>query len=66
MVAVRVSESTGQAVKRGGIVEYIRDEYQLMTLGPDPVQYTGPVAKAAAKSKAAPRRSAPRVMDELF
>ena len=66
MVAVRVSESTGQAVKRGGIVEYIRDEYQLMTLGPDPVQYTGPVAKAKAKSKAAPRRSAPRVMDELF
>jgi penicillin-binding protein 1A len=67
MVAVRVSESTGQAVKRGGIVEYIRDEYQLMTLGPDPVQYSGPaVTKAKSKPKAAPRRSAPRVMDELF
>ena len=67
MVAVRVSESTGKSVKRGGIVEYIRDEYQLMTLGPDPVEYTGPVVtKSRSKSKSKPRRSAPRVMDELF
>ena len=65
MVAVRVSESTGQTVKRGGIVEYIRDEYQLMTLGPDPVQYAGP-PKKSSKSKSRPKRTAPRVMDELF
>jgi penicillin-binding protein 1A len=64
MVAVRVSESTGQAVKRGGIVEYIRDEYQLMTLGPDPVQYAGPPSKSRTPSR--PKRTAPRVMDELF
>jgi len=64
MVAVRVSKSTGQSVKRGGMIEYIRDEYQLMTLGPDPVQYTGPVTRVKAKAK--PRRTAPRVMDELF
>jgi penicillin-binding protein 1A len=67
MVAVRVSESTGQAVKRGGIVEYIRDEYQLMTLGPDPVQYAGPPSRPSkSKSKSRPTRTAPRVMDELF
>ena len=65
MVAVRVSETTGQAVKRGGIVEYIRDEYQLMTLGPDPVQYAGPPS-TSSKSKSRPKRTAPRVMDELF
>jgi penicillin-binding protein 1A len=66
MVAVRVSESTGQAVKRGGIVEYIRDEYQLMTLGPDPVQYAGPPTRSSSKPKSRPKRTAPRVMDELF
>lgn len=65
MVAVRVSESSGKAVKRGGIVEYIRDEYQLMTLGPDPVQFAGPPSKKAAPSSR-PKRTAPRVMDELF
>jgi len=65
MVAVRVSETTGQTVKRGGIVEYIRDEYQLMTLGPDPVQYAGP-PKTSSRSKSRPKRTAPRVMDELF
>ena len=65
MVAVRVSETTGQAVKRGGIVEYIRDEYQLMTLGPDPVQYAGPPS-TSSKSKSRPKRTAPRGMDELL
>jgi penicillin-binding protein 1A len=65
MVAVRVSESTGQAVKRGGIVEYIRDEYQLMTLGPDPVQYAGPPS-TKRRTPSRPKRTAPRVMDELF
>ena len=55
MVAVRVSESTGKSVKRGGIVEYIRDEYQLMTLGPDPINYAGPVV-ANPSARAGARR----------
>jgi penicillin-binding protein 1A len=71
MVAVRVSESTGKSVKRGGIVEYIRDEYQLMTLGPDPINYAGPVVakpkrKSRSKARSKPKRSAPRVIDRLF
>jgi penicillin-binding protein 1A len=65
MVPVRVSASTGQAVKSGGVLEYIREEYQLMTLGPDPIQYAGPAAGNSG-AKATPKRSAPRVMDELF
>ena len=64
MVAVRIDPRTGVATKKGGIVEYIREEYQLMTLGPDPVKYAGPTT-ASAKSKA-PKRTAPRVMDELL
>jgi penicillin-binding protein 1A len=69
MVAVRINASSGQATKSGGVVEYIRDEYQLMTLGPDPVKYTGPVAQSSGKrsvSNSKPKRTAPRVMDELF
>jgi penicillin-binding protein 1A len=69
MVAVRINASSGQATKSGGVVEYIRDEYQLMTLGPDPVKYTGPVARSSGKrsvSNSKPKRTAPRVMDELF
>jgi penicillin-binding protein 1A len=64
MVAMRVSASTGQSVSGGGIVEYIRNEYQLMTLGPDPVRYTGPVS--SRRSSGSAKRTAPRVMDELF
>ncbi len=64
MVAVRVNSDSGQATKRGGVVEYIRDEYQLMTLGPDPINYAGPVTQSRSASK--PKRTAPRVMDELF
>jgi penicillin-binding protein 1A len=65
MVPVRISLSSGQTTKsrRGSRIEYIRDEYQLMTLGPDPVQYSAPVARARSTK---PKRTAPRVMDELF
>jgi len=65
MVPVRINLASGQTTKSKGNsrIEYIRDEYQLMTLGPDPVQYSAPVARA---SKPKPKRSAPRVMDELF
>ena len=62
MVPVRISKRTGQATesKRGSLVEYIRDEYRLMTLGPDPVKYR-PVARARR-----PKRTAPRMLDDLF
>ncbi|MCF7989700.1 MAG: penicillin-binding protein 1A [Thiohalocapsa sp.] len=64
MVAVRVDANSGVATKRGGVVEYIREEYQLMTLGPDPVQYAGPPKRSGGQGP--PKRTAPRVMDELF
>jgi penicillin-binding protein 1A len=79
MVPVRVSSATGRATSRGGVLEYIRSEYQLMTLGPNPVKYaaaSGSGSRSASRSsrnsgprrssRSAPRRSAPRVMDELF
>jgi penicillin-binding protein 1A len=80
MVPVRVSSATGQATSGGGVLEYIRSEYQLMTLGPNPVKYaaasgssgsssarrTSSRSASGSSSGGAPRRSAPRVMDELF
>jgi penicillin-binding protein 1A len=76
MVAVRINSATGAASKGGGVVEYIRSEYQLMTLGPEPVRYAAASGggsssstrstQRSAPSRSAPRRSAPRVMDELF
>ena len=66
MVPVRINLSSGQTTrsKSNSRIEYIRDEYQLMTLGPDPVQYSAPVARARSKPK--PKRTAPRMLDELF
>jgi penicillin-binding protein 1A len=77
MVPVRVSASTGRATKGGEVLEYIRSEYQLMTLGPEPVKYVGTSGGSSAAStsrRRAPsasrsrtkKRSAPRVMDSLF
>jgi penicillin-binding protein 1A len=75
MVPVRVSSATGRATSGGGVLEYIRSEYQLMTLGPNPVKYaaaSGSGSRASGSSRSSgprrsgPRRSAPRVMDELF
>ena len=74
MVAVRVNSATGAATSSGGVVEYIRSEYQLMTLGPEPVKYaaasgsrsSSSARRSAPSRSSAGRRSAPRVMDELF
>jgi penicillin-binding protein 1A len=76
MVAVRVNAATGAATSGGGVLEYVRNEYQLMTLGPEPVKYaaaSGEGSRASARRasgsgprRSAPRRSAPRVMDDLF
>jgi hypothetical protein len=77
-VAVRVNAATGAATSGGGVLEYVRNEYQLMTLGPEPVKYaaaSGEGSRASARRasssgsgprRSAPRRSAPRVMDDLF
>ncbi|WP_322826744.1 penicillin-binding protein 1A [Lamprobacter modestohalophilus] len=63
MVPVRISLRSGEKTdsKSDSRIELIRDEYQLMTLGPDPVKYEAPVER-----KTAPRRTAPRMLDELF
>ena len=79
MVPVRVSSATGRATRGGGVLEYIRSEYQLMTLGPNPVKYAAASGSSSgsrgrprrsssrsASRRSAPRQSAPRVMDELF
>jgi penicillin-binding protein 1A len=78
MVAVRVNSATGAATSGGGVLEYVRSEYQLMTLGPEPVKYAAAAgsgsssgraasrSRSSAPQRSAPRRSAPRVMDELF
>lgn len=66
MVEVRIDKRRGTPTKSTGsntMVEWIREEYELMTLGPEPVRYAVG-RKAAAPARA--RRTAPRVMDELF
>jgi penicillin-binding protein 1A len=76
MVAVRVSSATGRPTGGGGVQEYVRSEYQDTIPGPQPVRYAAAAdtAKRSASrgssrnrsTRGAPRRSAPRVMDELF
>lgn len=68
MSAVRVSLSTGRTTTStsGSRIEYIADEFKLMTLGPDPVEVVQPRAAAPRRAAAPPRRTAPRVLDELF
>ena len=60
MVPVRIGLHSGEATqsRSDSRIEYIRDEYRLMTLGPDPVRYS----KQAEKT---PPRTAPRMLDEL-
>ncbi|MFP4075593.1 MAG: penicillin-binding protein 1A [Halochromatium sp.] len=60
MVPVRIGLHSGEATpsRSDSRIEYIRDEYRLMTLGPDPVRYS--------KRAQTPPRTAPRMLDELF
>lgn len=62
MVRVRVDPTRGTEVQRGGIVEVVSEEYRTALLGPEPVKVAGP----ARKRDTSVRRSAPRVMDDLF
>lgn len=64
MVQVRVDPNTGNETKaKSGILEMVNEEFSKALLGPEPVRIAGPTKKKADTSV---RRSAPRVMDDLF
>lgn len=54
MVRVRIAKDTGQRIRSGGLVEWIRRKYAYAPEGPDPVSYFSNEG------------SAPRVIDDLF
>jgi len=51
---------------KGAMTEEVMEEYQLMLLGPEPVQFAGSGSSSKPKAKAPPPRSAPKVVDDLF
>ena len=64
MVQVRVDPTRGTETKaKSGILEMVNKEFSNALLGPEPVRVAGPTKKKADTSV---RRSAPRVMDDLF
>ncbi|WP_296809082.1 PBP1A family penicillin-binding protein [Thiocapsa sp.] len=63
MVQVRVDPTRGTETKaKSGILEMVNEEFSKDLLGPEPVRIAGPTRKADTSV----RRSAPRVMDDLF
>jgi penicillin-binding protein 1A len=65
MVQVRVDPTRGTETKsRNGILEMVNEEFSNALLGPEPVRVAGPTTKRKADTSV--RRSAPRVMDDLF
>jgi penicillin-binding protein 1A len=63
MVQVRVDPNTGNETNaKSGILEMVNEEFSKALLGPEPVRIAGPTKKADTSV----RRSAPRVMDDLF
>jgi penicillin-binding protein 1A len=65
MVQVRVDPTRGTETKsRNGILEMVNEEFSNALLGPEPVRVAGPTTKRKANTSV--RRSAPRVMDDLF
>jgi penicillin-binding protein 1A len=68
MVRVRIDGNRGTVTKStGAMTEEVMEEYQLMLLGPEPVQFAGSgSSRPKSKTKAAPARSAPKVVDDLF
>ncbi|EGV16919.1 penicillin-binding protein 1A [Thiocapsa marina] len=63
MVQVRVDPTRGTETKaKSGILEMVNEEFSNALLGPEPVRVAGPTRKADTSV----RRSAPRVMDDLF
>jgi penicillin-binding protein 1A len=68
MVRVRIDGSRGTVTKStGAMTEEVMEEYQLMLLGPEP-EYAEEIAKpkTKAKPKDTAKRSAPRVVEDLF
>ena len=68
MVKVGVDNKRGTETKgKGEGVEElaVREELRLMLMGPEPVASSAP-APAKPKGPVAPKRTAPRVMDDLF
>jgi penicillin-binding protein 1A len=64
MVQVRVDPTRGTETKaKSGILEMVNEEFSNALLGPEPVRVAGPTRRKADTSV---RRSAPRVMDDLF
>jgi penicillin-binding protein 1A len=67
MVRVRIDGNRGTVTKsKGAMTEEVMEEYQLMLLGPEPVQFAGSGSSSKPKAKAPPPRSAPKVVDDLF
>jgi penicillin-binding protein 1A len=63
MVQVRVDPTRGTETKaKSGILEMVNEEFSNALLGPEPVRIAGPTRNADTSV----RRSAPRVMDDLF
>jgi len=60
MTRVRVSKASGQQVRSGGVVEWVRAKYAHALQGPDPVPYIGVGTRRKRPA------SSPRVIDDLF
>jgi len=60
MTRVRVSKASGQQVRSGGVVEWVRAKYAHALQGPDPVLYIGEETRRKRPA------SSPRVIDDLF
>lgn len=68
LVQVRVDPNRGTETKsKSGILEMVKEENRLLLLGPEPIKVAGPSAgPAKRKPTTTVKRSAPRVMDDLF
>ena len=68
LVQVRVDPNRGTETKsKSGILEMVKEESRLLLLGPEPIKVAGPSAgPAKRKPTTTVKRSAPRVMDDLF
>ena len=67
MVTVRIDKRRGTNTKSRGshtMEEIVREEYELMLLGPQPVKFAGSRKPRRKAARARPR--APRVVDDLF
>ncbi|MBK1720659.1 peptidase [Thiocystis violacea] len=77
LVQVRVDPARGVETRsKSGILELVQEEYRENLLGPEPIKVAGPPSTSSTKSTSRKRastsasrtvkRSAPRVMDDLF